>query len=114
MIEKIHKLIEEAEAFSTQSLEELEAFRIKFLGKKGLLTDLFAQFKEVPNEQKKDFGQSINNYIFNIWVGLSQHTLHAPRNCVFPIKNGRNYGDFHQLVIYINLVILDPMAQCRK
>ena len=60
MIENIHKLIEEAEAFSTQSLEELEAFRIKFLGKKGLLTDLFAQFKEVPNEQKKDFGQAIN------------------------------------------------------
>ena len=60
MIEKIHKLIEEAEAFSTQSLEELEAFRIKFLGKKGLLNDLFASFKEVPNEQKKDFGQAIN------------------------------------------------------
>ena len=60
MIEKIHKLIEEAEAFSTQSLEELEVFRIKFLGKKGLLNDLFASFKEVPNEQKKDFGQAIN------------------------------------------------------
>ena len=52
MIEKIHKLIEEAEAFSTQSLEELELFRIKFLGKKGLLNDLFASFKEVPNKQK--------------------------------------------------------------
>ncbi|MDG2499158.1 MAG: phenylalanine--tRNA ligase subunit alpha [Flavobacteriaceae bacterium] len=60
MIEKIHKLIEEAEAFSTQSLEELELFRIKFLGKKGLLNDLFASFKEVPNEQKKDFGLAIN------------------------------------------------------
>ena len=60
MIEKIQKLIEEAEAFSTQSLEELELFRIKFLGKKGLLNDLFASFKEVPNEQKKDFGQAIN------------------------------------------------------
>jgi phenylalanyl-tRNA synthetase alpha chain len=60
MIEKIHKHIEEVEAFSTQSLEELEAFRIKFLGKKGLLNDLFASFKEVPNEQKKDFGQAIN------------------------------------------------------
>ena len=60
MIEKIHKLIEEAEAFSTQSLKELEEFRIKFLGKKGLLNDLFASFKEVPNEQKKDFGQAIN------------------------------------------------------
>ena len=60
MIEKIHKLIEEAEAFSTQSLKELEEFRIKFLGKKGLLNDLFASFKQVPNEQKKDFGQAIN------------------------------------------------------
>ncbi|MGB4742633.1 MAG: phenylalanine--tRNA ligase subunit alpha [Flavobacteriaceae bacterium] len=60
MIEKIHKLIEEAEAFSTQSLKELEEFRVKFLGKKGLLNDLFASFKEVPNEQKKDFGQAIN------------------------------------------------------
>ena len=60
MIEKIHKHIEEAEAFSTQSLEELEAFRIKFLGKKGLLNELFAGFKDVPNEQKKDFGQAVN------------------------------------------------------
>ena len=60
MIEKIHQLIEEAEAFSTQSLKELEEFRIKFLGKKGLLNDLFTSFKEVPNEQKKDFGQAIN------------------------------------------------------
>ena len=60
MIEHIHKLIEEAEAFNAQSLEDVESFRIKFLGKKGLLTDLFASFKEVPNEQKKDFGQAIN------------------------------------------------------
>jgi phenylalanyl-tRNA synthetase alpha chain len=60
MIEHIHKLIKEAEAFNTQSLDEVEAFRIRFLGKKGLLTDLFAGFKEVPNEQKKDFGQAIN------------------------------------------------------
>ena len=60
MIEHIRKLIEEAESFNTQSLEDVESFRIKFLGKKGLLTDLFASFKEVPNEQKKDFGQAIN------------------------------------------------------
>ena len=60
MIEHIHKLIEEAKAFNSQSLEEVEAFRIKFLGKKGVLTDLFASFKEVPSEQKKDFGQAIN------------------------------------------------------
>ena len=60
MIEKIEELIAEAEAFKSQSKEEIEAFRIKFLGKKGLLNDFFAEFKNVPNEQKKDFGQAIN------------------------------------------------------
>jgi len=33
---------------------------IKFLGKKGFLNDLFADFKSVPNDQKKAYGQAIN------------------------------------------------------
>ncbi len=61
MIEKIETLINEAKSFKTSSKEELEAFRIKFLGKKGLLNELFAEFKNVPGEQKKAFGQAINN-----------------------------------------------------
>ena len=60
MIDKIKAYIAEAQAFSTQNKEELEAFRIKFLGSKGLLKDFFAEFKNVPNEQKKEFGQVIN------------------------------------------------------
>jgi phenylalanyl-tRNA synthetase alpha chain len=60
MIDKIKELIEEAESFSAQSLDEIEAFRIKYLGKKGLLNDYFAEFKNVANEQKKEFGQVIN------------------------------------------------------
>ena len=53
MIDRIQKLIDEANSFATNSATELEAFRIKFLGKKGLLNDLFADFKSVPNDQKK-------------------------------------------------------------
>ena len=53
MIDRIQHLIDEANSFTTDSLPELEAFRIKFLGKKGLLNDLFADFKTVLNEQKK-------------------------------------------------------------
>ena len=60
MIDKIKEYIGEAQAFSTQNKEELEAFRIKFLGSKGLLKEFFAEFKNVPNEQKKEFGQVIN------------------------------------------------------
>src|SRR5690606_29103620 len=40
--------------------DTLEAFRIKFLGSKGLLKEIFAEFKNVPNDQKKEFGQIIN------------------------------------------------------
>jgi len=60
MIDKIKGYIAEAEAFTTQNKEELEAFRIKFLGQKGLLKDFFTEFKAVPNEQKKEFGQVVN------------------------------------------------------
>lgn len=60
MIERIQKLIEEADSFTTNSLADLEAFRVKYLGKKGLLNGLFADFKSVPNDQKKAYGQAIN------------------------------------------------------
>lgn len=60
MTDKIKEYIGEAQNFSTQNAAELEAFRIKFLGSKGLLKDFFAEFKNVPNEQKKEFGQVIN------------------------------------------------------
>ena len=60
MIDKIKEHIAAIEAFTTKSQEEVETFRIKYLGKKGLLNDFFAEFKNVPNEQKKEFGQTIN------------------------------------------------------
>lgn len=60
MIDKIREYTREAEAFDTRDKDALEAFRIKFLGKKGLLNDFFAEFKNVPNERKKEFGQVIN------------------------------------------------------
>ena len=60
MIDQIKELISEAESFKAQSKDEVEAFRIKYLGKKGLLNDFFAEFKNVANDQKKEFGQTIN------------------------------------------------------
>jgi phenylalanyl-tRNA synthetase alpha chain len=60
MTERIKEYIVEAKNFATDNKEKLEAFRIKFLGSKGLLKEVFAEFKNVPNEQKKEFGQVIN------------------------------------------------------
>ncbi len=60
MIEKIHQYIAEAQSFATDNKATLEEFRIKFLGSKGFLKEVFADFKNVPNDQKKEFGQVIN------------------------------------------------------
>ncbi len=60
MIDKIKQHIEEAKAFNEKNKESLEQFRVKYLGSKGLLKELFTEFKNIPNDQKKDFGQVIN------------------------------------------------------
>jgi phenylalanyl-tRNA synthetase alpha chain len=60
MLEKINKQIAEVESFNGKTKEEVEQFRIKYLGKKGLLNDFFAEFKNVANDQKKEFGQAVN------------------------------------------------------
>ncbi len=60
MIDKIKEHIEEAKAFNTKNKEALEHFRIKYLGSKGLLKELFTEFRNIPNDQKKDFGLVLN------------------------------------------------------
>jgi len=60
MKEKLTNLLAEVEQFTAQKPEQVEEFRIKILGSKGVLKDLFADFKNVPNEQKKEVGQLIN------------------------------------------------------
>ena len=60
MLEKVPQLLQEVKSFTPKSEKELEEFRLSFLGKKGSLNELFAAFKDVPNENKKEFGQAIN------------------------------------------------------
>lgn len=60
MIEKIKKHLEEIEAFTSTDKDAIESFRIRYLGKKGLLNEFFTAFKDVPNDQKKEYGQVIN------------------------------------------------------
>ncbi len=60
MIDKIKAHIAEVETFSAKSKEEVEAFRIKYLGKKGLLNEFFAEFKNVSKDEKKEYGQVVN------------------------------------------------------
>lgn len=60
MLDKISNLQEELISFSATTLDEVEQFRIKHLSKKGTIAALFADFKTVPNEEKKAVGQALN------------------------------------------------------
>jgi len=60
MLTKIDELLNEVNQFHSVVKDEIEQFRIKYNGKKGILNDLFEQFKSVSNDQKKEYGQKIN------------------------------------------------------
>ena len=60
MKQKIEQLHQVVNSWNAASNEELEAIRIKYLSKKGEISELFNQFREVPNEQKREIGQLLN------------------------------------------------------
>ena len=64
MKNKIQNYIDEIQSLKSEALQnkiaDIEQFRIKYLGKKGIISELFGQFKDVPNDQKKEIGQLLN------------------------------------------------------
>ena len=62
MQQKIDQYISEINNFNTASTVELEEFRIKFLGTKGIIKDLFDEFKTVSPEEKRVLGKILNEF----------------------------------------------------
>ncbi|MFA6873456.1 MAG: phenylalanine--tRNA ligase subunit alpha, partial [Bacteroidaceae bacterium] len=60
MIDKINQLLQEVEALKAANAEELETLRIKYLSKKGAISELMADFRNVAAEQKKEMGMRLN------------------------------------------------------
>jgi len=109
MLEKIQDLLREVEDFSPKNTEELEVFRIKFLGKKGVMNDLFAAFKTIPSEQKKDFGQALNQ--------LKQAAQNKLDDCKDAFENTEDDGeniDLSRPVSLDNLGSRHPISLVRN
>ena len=62
MQEKINQYTAEINSFQPKNAEELESFRIHFLGTKGIIKDLFEEFKTVSSEDKRVFGKVLNEF----------------------------------------------------
>ena len=61
MLDKIKALQEEIGSVVASTLEEVDELRIRYISKKGSISQLFDDFKTVPAEQKKEIGKAIND-----------------------------------------------------
>lgn len=66
LTDKIKQLLEDVKSMTAANEEELEALRIKFLSRKGVVNDLMAEFREVPGELKREVGIQINELKSNL------------------------------------------------
>ena len=60
MINKIQSLLEEINSIKITTSGDLELFRLKYLSKRGLITEMFEEFRNIPAEQKRNVGQKLN------------------------------------------------------
>lgn len=112
MKNKINNLLKEVEAFSAENPEQLEAFRIKFLSKKGLVPALFVDFKTVAPEDRREMGQLINtlkqavqNKIVNLKDKLDEQPVSQSSGFDLSLPASSPLGTRHPLAIVRNEII---------
>jgi phenylalanyl-tRNA synthetase alpha chain len=108
MIVLINNHIKEIEQFQINSPEDLENYRLQYLSKKGILTDLFAQFKKVPSESKRQTGALLNQ------LKLAAESKYEEYRNVLTQKEKSFTGDLTQPAEPITLGSRHPVSLIRK
>ena len=112
MIEQITQNIKNIESFTSTSKDEIEKFRIKYLGKKGLVNFYFSEFKNVDNSKKKEYGLTINklkisaqNKFNELNSYLSSNLISTQLNDITRPGNSIEIGSKHPITIVKNRII---------
>ena len=112
MIEQITQNIKNIESFTSTSKDEIEKFRIKYLGKKGLVNFYFSEFKNVDNSKKKEYGLTINklkisaqNKFSELNSFLSSNLISTQLNDITRPGNSIEIGSKHPITIVKNRII---------
>lgn len=77
MEERIKSLLNEVNEYAAGGKEALEAFRLKYVSKKGVISELFEELKKVPAEQKKNVGKILNQLKQTAEAKLTELTVHS-------------------------------------
>ena len=112
MIEQIAHNIKEIESFKSSSKDEIEKFRIKYLGKKGIVNFYFSEFKNVDNSKKKEYGLIINklkisaqNKFNELNTFVSSDSTLSQLNDITRPGNPIEIGSKHPITIVKNRII---------
>lgn len=105
MIAKIQQLLEEVEALQANSTEEVEALRIKYLSKKGVINALMADFRNVPVEDKKEVGMKLNEL-----KNKAQERINALKEAVAIQDNSSDDLDLTRTAYPIHLGTRHPLT----
>lgn len=112
MKNRINELLEEINKLSASSQEELEALRIKYLSKKGLVSELFNDFRNVANEEKREIGQLLNELkntaqdkINELKDGFANSTASAEKTDLTRTADPIKLGTRHPLSLVKNEII---------
>ncbi|HEX6914960.1 MAG TPA: phenylalanine--tRNA ligase subunit alpha [Chitinophagaceae bacterium] len=62
LLQKLEEYTNEVRGFAAKTADDLEQFRIKFLGSKGIVKAVMGEMKQVANDKKKEFGQKLNEF----------------------------------------------------
>ena len=109
MIETVKEHLENVAQFQAKGAEEIEQFRISYSGKKGILNQLFAAFREVPNQEKKEFGQILNQLKSAVSDKIAVLKLGLNSNLSFGI-----YGDLSRPAFPSSLGSQHPLTVVRN
>ncbi len=114
--DKIQAYIEDIQATQIENIQDkaarIEMFRVKYLGKKGVINELFEQFKSVPNEEKKDLGKALNmlktaatNKIEEFKAFVEEHQTQESTNDLTMPTDFSEMGSRHVLSVVMNEII---------
>ena len=109
MINKINNLKQEIEALSASTEAEVEELRIKYLSKKGAVSLLFNDFRNVPADQKKEIGQAINEL-----KNIATEKINSLRESMSTTDSGNESIDLTRTPAVIPLGSRHPLSLVRN
>ncbi len=109
MISQINQIQQDIASQIITSIDELEVFRIKYLSKKGIINQIFEDFKLLPPEEKKQVGPKVNelkDYITDVYTNnknnLSQETSNINKQDLSLPGDFQNTGSRHPISLVKN------------